>query len=291
MQRSRRVRCHSSLDGRGLDGRGLDPIRVAAVGRIGAIFRRDRYGDVGRGDRPVKASGRQRHHGLRFHPRTVRVQEWLGAHKGRRGTRLAGESRQRVGEAFEGLSTRSRVGNLERRTGRVARVRDPIGPLEHVGQRLEVPGRVDGPPELEASCGSSTKRALIRRGTLQGSVVGMLGFVKPAKALQHVADARVRERAVGRDGCGRLVRGQGRVEIALNGGHVSTPQGLLVQIEQGLTHADPPAPPPYSTRPPSPRLPRSSTRSPFWTWSRFSDCEKMMLCGPSITLDVISSPR
>ena len=37
--------------------------------------------------------------------------------------------------------------------------------------------------------------------------------------------------------------------------------------------------------------PRTSVRSAFWTCSRFSDCSQMRLRGPSITSDVISSPR
>ena len=68
------------------------------------------------------------------------------------------------------------------------------------------------------------------------------------------------------------------VEVAAQGGRVPAPEGVLVALVTAIGHAAV-----------SPA--RISTSSAFWTCSRFSDWSKMRLRGPSITSDVISSPR
>ena len=103
---------------------------------------------------------------------------------------------------------------------------------------------------------------------------GVEGVRGPAHPGEDRAAARQRQRAIGREQRRFLVRVECVLELVAERGDMPSAQRVLVALERGVGN---PA--------------MSSTRSAFWAWSRFSDWSKMMLRGPSITSEVISSPR
>src|SRR5262249_1036023 len=125
------------------------------------------------------------------------------------------------------------------------------------------------------------------------ALVRLEGVLEPVHLHEDPADAHVRQRPIRRD--------LGGLAVGIDRGLVPAPEGCDVAATQGVLVAlverawlrgprdrpGPPRPLPGLTAHP----PRTSASSAFWTWSRFSDWSQMMLRGPSITEDVISSSR
>ena len=183
------------------------------------------------------------------------------------------EARQ---QTFEVPPACARFGELQRSPGDIAGVGKTAGGLQRFSQQVEHPGRLGRATRGQQGIGASGQRRFVAGSQPQGTLKGHQRVVGAIQPEQDAAGAGVRYRPLGGER-GRLrVGAQRAVEVPPNSRDVSQPEGVLVALVQGLVAHG---------------LARLSASQPFCTWSRFSDCSKIRLRGPSITSEVISSPR
>ncbi len=192
---------------------------------------------------------------------------------------------QPVDQRQQRASTLATFGELEPTAYGIDRVRELAARSTHLGERVEGLRRLAATVEHAERLGAPAQGGLVARSQVSCDRVLGERIGRPPGAQQRRAGARVRGRALGRDlGC-LGIRRQRINEAALQRSDVSAPQRLLVTLVQRL------AAHPRLRHAPDRSQAISSTSNAFCACNRFSDCSKMMLLGPSITSDVISSPR
>src|SRR3970282_414948 len=95
--------------------------------------------------------------------------------------------------------------------------------------------------------------------------MGCLGAAGAAEPVEQTTEAGKREGAVRGHRRGRLVRGRGGLQSAVQCSNVPAPERLLVLLVEALAHAVPAASAAPIARPGSPRSPSTSRRRAFWT--------------------------
>ena len=208
---------------------------------------------------------------------------------------------------------RPRLGELERASGGIGRVGQPAARVQRVRQPVQGVGGGRPLPERRVGLGDAAERDLVPRGEGQRPLVRRDRVRRAVHLREDPADAGMRQRPVGGDRGRLAVRVDRGVVPAAKRRDVAAPQRVLVALVEGGGSArrgpGTGRHPRRGSRPIARTLraarilrarlrrvvrrahPSTSTRSAFWTWSRFSDWSQMMLRGPSITAEVISSPR
>ena len=179
-------------------------------------------------------------------------------------------------QPFQGAPAPARLGQRQRAGQRGRRIADPAGRPVERRQPIERVGRLSPPPEPDEGVGPTGQPRLVLGRAGQGQVERAQGVGGPARDQQHPPESHVGRGARWLE-VGGLAIGLRRLdEVAPDRRQVPAAQDVAIALELGRGH---------------PADPRIATSSAFWTWSRFSDWSKMRLRGPSITSEVISSPR
>ena len=233
----------AALGGRGRQGGGPDGRGIAGRHRL-----------LG-GGQQVCAAGQVGHAGRR---RSRVAQGGLGAPDDGGGRGVARLGAQSLDVGLQATASLARLGEVQGFAGHVAGIGQATLPVEDGRQPVEAVGgigrSVGGDQEV---CPGSPGR-LVGRGTDGGTLQDRERLGRPIEPDQDAAQPGVRQDAVGRE-LDRLAIGDDRfVELAPTRGDVAAAEGELVALEQVVDHE--------AASPPS-----SSTRSAFWTWSRFSD--------------------
>ena len=187
--------------------------------------------------------------------------------------RRATRSRPAAGGARATRPARAPVAPRRRRRPGGPRARGSAASRSSVVGRL----RAGGPTAARTSARPAARRRRPVPGRGRARVGGE-GFVGPAQPGQDAAEPDVAAgRGPARAGPPRDRRRRRR-RGAAQGSDVAAPERVLVLLVAAARSC-------------RPIPPRTSTSSAFWTCSRFSDWSQIRLRGPSMTAEVISSPR
>ena len=152
--------------------------------------------------------------------------------QGRRGGLVAGRRLEPGRVRLDLAAALARLGQLERPAGRVARVGEPVRPVEDVREPVEQLRRLDPPPGRGQEVRLAAQRGLVPRRELQRPAVRLHRLGRPVHLHEDPADRRVRQRPVRRD-LGRLaVRPDRRFEAAAERRDVPPPERVLVALVQ-----------------------------------------------------------
>jgi hypothetical protein len=124
----------------------------------------------------------------------------------------------------------SRLRELEGAAGRIGRVGQPTGPVEAVGEPIERSRGLRPLTHPDLDVGEPAERALVPWRERQRPLIRGHGVVEPAHLAENAADARVGQRAIGRDLGGLAVCIDRGLVPAAKRRDVAAPEGVLVAL-------------------------------------------------------------
>ena len=201
--------------------------------------------------------------------------------------RIARSSRRRARSTCRRRRSRDSASSSARRAASLASGRRPA-PSRTSASRSSSVGRLDPPPGGGEELRPAAERLLVPRRDRERPAVAVERLGRSAHLDEDAADRR---RAAAPDPgrsrpprCSpdrRLVPAAQRRRRGRAGGRPCSARRATARLAVGRAACAF-----FGDQPPM-----TSTSRAFWTWSRFSDWSQMMLRGPSMTSDVISSPR